>query len=456
MAISSTENRKLYQGDGVTTQFPFPYPYHAYTDLQARTRTGSGSGTVEVSVTLGGTVTVLPLADATAGGTVTFATAPASGVEVVIFRDPPQTQTLDLQADGELPAEAVEKAIDKVVMLVQRIQEQLTRAAVLSQTDESITMTLPYVTDRTSTFLGFDSSGRFTSYVLSDLSQAAVSSFWSTILDETNASNSLVALGASPWMIGNLFDDTSASEARTTLQVDLIRTDVLNSSFSLTAALNYIRADGSVGGFTLSLPTAVGNAGKSIKIKKTDTTYNNITINAVGGELIDGATTTKLTVPYDYIDVISDGTKWGISPRSKTQKSELVLSRFRGHGSASTKILNFSTTEVSVGVGMTLQMDTTVGAAITIAEEGLYYASLNYKDATATFCGISRNQATLTDNIVSIPETQRLALADCPTNAYGHCSVVERLVVGDVIRAVTAGLASGGAETKFRIIKIAD
>lgn len=476
--ISTTINRAIYSGDGNTSAFAFPYPYLSQNDLVVVLRNSSGA---EIVQTLTSNYTADPVADADSGGSITMVTAPDASSTLLIYRDKSQVQTLDLVTSGALPSASVETALDKVVMFVQRLQEQADRSAKLKRTDSSLTMEFPFLADRTGTLAGFDSSGRLQAVAYSSVHTGTipVTPFWTNTLANTaNASNSLVAQGISPWMIGNLLDDTGGSQAlvtlgvspfmvtvlddttaetaRATLQTDLVRTDVLNSSFSLTANLNHIRADASSGAFTLSLPTAVGNGGKSIKIKKTDSTYNAVTINAVGGELIDAATTTKLTVPYDYIDVISDGTKWGISPRFKTQKSELVLARFRGHGSASTKILNFSTTEVSVGLGMALQMDTTVGAVVTINEEGLYWGSLNYKDATATFCGISRNQATLTDNIITIPETQRLALTDCPTNAYGHCSFMERLVVGDVIRPVTGGLASGGAESKFRIIKIAD
>lgn len=310
MAISSTENRKAYAGDGTSTIFAFPYPYQNQTDLHAKTRNGTGVGTTESNLTLTSHYTVSPTVDATAGGFVTMLLAPDSTTSLVIFRDPPQTQTLDLQNDGDLPAESIEKAFDKVTLLVQRIQEQLIRAAVLSETDTSVVMTLPYLGDRTSTFLGFDASGRFTPYLLSDLSVAAVTPFMKTLLD-----------------------DPDASTARSTLGVSYPGVVSKTSSYTATIADNFINCNATTTAFTVTLYSATGNAGRTVTLKKTDGSTNAVTVLAT----IDGATSTTVNTQNEALSLYCDGTSFLTANRSYPQTPTpytTTLTNF-GNGTAS-------------------------------------------------------------------------------------------------------------------------
>ena len=64
--------------------------------------------------------------------------------------------------------------------------------------------------------------------------------------------------------------------------------------------------------FTVTLPTAVDNAGKVFIIKKIDGTGNTVTIDADGIETIDGELTQPISTQYDAITVQSDDTNWYI------------------------------------------------------------------------------------------------------------------------------------------------
>jgi hypothetical protein len=66
------------------------------------------------------------------------------------------------------------------------------------------------------------------------------------------------------------------------------------------------------GNVTITLPSAVGAAGKSFIVKRADsTTVNTVTVAAQSGETIDGAVTfTRLWAQYTYVRLISDGTVW--------------------------------------------------------------------------------------------------------------------------------------------------
>lgn len=82
------------------------------------------------------------------------------------------------------------------------------------------------------------------------------------------------------------------------------------ANYTLTGSDDTVFADASAGGFTLTLPNPTGNSGKIFEIKKTDTTYNSVTVSSSAG--IDTDTTQVLTVPGVNIRVQSDGTKYQI------------------------------------------------------------------------------------------------------------------------------------------------
>ena len=69
-----------------------------------------------------------------------------------------------------------------------------------------------------------------------------------------------------------------------------------------------IMADTSGGGFTITLPTVVGNATKRINIKKISSDVNSLTIAAAGGESIDGDSTKIIITPNVNMEIIADGT----------------------------------------------------------------------------------------------------------------------------------------------------
>lgn len=62
------------------------------------------------------------------------------------------------------------------------------------------------------------------------------------------------------------------------------------------------------GTFTVTLPTAVGIEGQYFVVKNSGTGV--ITIDADGSETIDGATGKTLSVQYESMTVVSNGSNW--------------------------------------------------------------------------------------------------------------------------------------------------
>lgn len=94
-----------------------------------------------------------------------------------------------------------------------------------------------------------------------------------------------------------------------------------DSGYTATTSDNVILIDASGGAFTLNLFAASGNTGARLYIKKTDSSFNAVTIDANLTETIDGATTTTLNTQNEVVEIICDGTNWQIVSRKITSIS---------------------------------------------------------------------------------------------------------------------------------------
>lgn len=86
----------------------------------------------------------------------------------------------------------------------------------------------------------------------------------------------------------------------------------VTASYTALTTDTTIMANASAAAYTVTLPTAVGIAGKIYNIKKTDSSANAVTVGTTSSQNIEGSTTYSLSVQYKYVDVISDGTQWWV------------------------------------------------------------------------------------------------------------------------------------------------
>ena len=77
-----------------------------------------------------------------------------------------------------------------------------------------------------------------------------------------------------------------------------------------TAIEGFNFTDATSGAFSLALPTAVGNAGEIIEIKKVDASVNAVTVTSA--QTIDGSASYMLVAQNQALAVISDGSNWKI------------------------------------------------------------------------------------------------------------------------------------------------
>ncbi len=96
------------------------------------------------------------------------------------------------------------------------------------------------------------------------------------------------------------------------------RTDVNADVTSKTSNYTALETDDLIlcnatgGAFTITLYTAVGNNGRGIVIKKTDSSVNTVEIDGDGAETIDGESTMDLNFQNSSIVLISDNSNWVI------------------------------------------------------------------------------------------------------------------------------------------------
>ena len=156
MTVSSSTNKVSYSGNGSLTTFAYTFKIFDQSDLVVILRAADGTETTQTITTH---YTVSGVGSAS-GGNVVFGSAPASGVTVVIIREQPLTQGLDLVANDPFPAESLEEALDKVVFMTQKHEEELSRAIKASRTNtltgSEFTIS---ATDRANKIFAFDSSG---------------------------------------------------------------------------------------------------------------------------------------------------------------------------------------------------------------------------------------------------------------------------------------------------------
>lgn len=129
MGVSSTANRILYAGNGLTTSFNFPYYFFNQVDLGVAVySTTLGTITSEVlntDYTISGTPNAQGLYQN--GANVVLSVAPAVGEVLVIYRNPSEVQEYALLQNGQINSAALVQQFDYVTLLIQRLEDQIAR-----------------------------------------------------------------------------------------------------------------------------------------------------------------------------------------------------------------------------------------------------------------------------------------------------------------------------------------
>ena len=165
MTVSSTSSRVVLSGDGSNTAWPFAFKVEQPADLVVVYTDAAGS---DVTLSAG-------QYDATgfgleAGGVVTYpkagsGSAPiADGTTLAIWRNVAVTQPTSISNQGAMWPAAIEKALDRLTLIVQQFIDGANRSLRIAPNDGTVLNLLPPAAVRANggngSFLGFDATGQ--------------------------------------------------------------------------------------------------------------------------------------------------------------------------------------------------------------------------------------------------------------------------------------------------------
>ena len=166
--VQSTVDKKIYQGDGISTVFSFPYNIYLVTDLAVYETVSSTANTTKLVLNTNYTVTLTAISGVTGAYTATInlaggsspAGALAVGTQLTILRSLPLTQLINISDYSATPAATWNQALDRDVIREQQLQEQINRAIlapVNSTAPSGYTLPNPVA----NAYIGWDATGTF-------------------------------------------------------------------------------------------------------------------------------------------------------------------------------------------------------------------------------------------------------------------------------------------------------
>lgn len=193
MTISTTDSSIAYSGNGVTLAFAVPFRFLVDADLTVTLRSTAG---VESTLVLNTNYTLTGAND-DAGGTLTMVVAPAVGERLVIERIVGITQETDYPEGSNFPAEAHERALDRLTMIGQQLLRSISRCFQLptSGTGNPVISSSASLANK---FLTFDASENLTVAAGTALSGVIVTPLAETLVGRATAALMRSDLGAFP------------------------------------------------------------------------------------------------------------------------------------------------------------------------------------------------------------------------------------------------------------------
>lgn len=155
MTISTQTNIVTYTGDGIATNFPFTFPVYD-EDHFAIYRMVIATGVIDKTYNTS-EYTANGIGDENGGSIDIIGTPVAATHKLIISREVPYDQLLDVENEGGFYPDNVERQLDLIEMQIQQLRERVNRS-VKGFIGETF-VDLPGPGGRANTFIGFDGSG---------------------------------------------------------------------------------------------------------------------------------------------------------------------------------------------------------------------------------------------------------------------------------------------------------
>ena len=151
LTVGDITPRVQYTATASQTTFAYAFPIFATSDLKVYIGSTLKTLTTHYTVTGAGT---------SSGGNVVLGTGASAGDIVTIYRDLPVARSSDYQTGGTFRAETLNDDLDKAIMMVQQLEDQVNNNTLtVDQFDDtSIDLTLPVKDTRKGTVLGFNAT----------------------------------------------------------------------------------------------------------------------------------------------------------------------------------------------------------------------------------------------------------------------------------------------------------
>ena len=184
--------------NGSTTVFPFTFTVLAKSDLKVFLVT-SANVELEFVENTNYFVTLNADQNTNPGGFITTAITHVTGSFIFITTDAAYTQTLDVSNVTAVYPNAFEAAFDRIVILIQQLNDRLNRAAVLP-------ISTPSVDNYAGSVFGINPDGTATIKLLSDIDPTVtlLSPFIQTLIDDTTQGQARQTLGMADF-VGSQF-----------------------------------------------------------------------------------------------------------------------------------------------------------------------------------------------------------------------------------------------------------
>ena len=173
MSVTSVTSKIIYTGSAVvTTEFAYPFRILTSSDLEV-TRYYEATGSTSV-LTLDTDYNVTGVGESSGGNVIltgSYTTLP-SGSKLVIAREMGLTQEVDYIENDPFPAETHERAIDRLTMITQQLQEYISRSLAKDITKTGSLIFPEAVGDK---IIGWDASSTYLVNITNPGAQASTS-----------------------------------------------------------------------------------------------------------------------------------------------------------------------------------------------------------------------------------------------------------------------------------------
>lgn len=281
MSVTLQTPYNKFSGNGVTTVFPYQFLLLAATDLAVYVGGVLKTNGADYSVSNVGV---------TAGGNVTFVTAPASSTIVALVRAMRRERLTDYQQLGDFLTAVVNPDFDRAILLAQDINTGLSRAIQAPSYEPDALMVLPAAATRASQIVSMDPAGNV--LMLAPSAVAGVSVAGTAIVDKftATANQTVFTLSGNPGSINNILvaidgavlvagDDFTWGAGGLTLMTGALVGQRVQVAYTGSIALTSV-SPGSVGDSALVAGSNVQIASKAAVAEVTVTSAGTVDLGA--------------------------------------------------------------------------------------------------------------------------------------------------------------------------------